>query len=136
MKKIIGLLIISLIYSVPSFAESDVQKNQHISPPSISGTYSGTYIFDKVSAPIITTFILNGSEQIVGEYAFEGESGLEIGKLSNLRTDGSFTFLVDWKDKSGTGVLRMLFSSDYSMFYGFWGSSQEETSLLWNGVKR
>jgi len=133
MKKVIWLLIIGLIYSVPTFAESELQQNQLISPPLITGTFSGNFFDGADSAPVVTIFLLN--EHYVGAYAFEGESGLEIGKLTNLRTDGSFTVLVDWEDNTGSGVLRMLFSSDYSTFYGFWGESQEETTLLWNGVK-
>ena len=135
MKKLIWLLLFSLIYSASSIAESDKgQSNQGTYPP-IIGTYNGNVFNGNDMDPVLTTFFLNDSGQIIGKYAIGEETGLELGKLSNLRTEGNYTIVVDWKDKYGSGVLRMLFSSDYWMFYGLWGKSKTNTSLPWNGVK-
>lgn len=135
MKKLMWLLLACFVFPPLAIAENKMETEQIKLLP-IVGTYDGRVSNGDDMDPVLTTFFLNESGQIVGKYAMGEEAGLEVGELSNFRIDGDYTFVVDWKDKYGTGVLRMLFSSNYGLFYGLWGKSQLETSLPWNGVKK
>lgn len=132
MKKSILLVIMCIFVPLVAIAENKSQ----IILPAIAGTYEGIVLNGNDMDPVLTTFFLNESDQIVGKYAMGEEAGLEVGELSNLRMDGSYTVLFDWKDKYGRGVLRILFSSNYKMFYGLWGKTESETFFPWNGAKK
>lgn len=135
MKRLMWLMFFCLIYSTTLLAGGNEGQNNHRELPPITGTYIGNVLNGDDMDPVLTTFYLNDSGNIVGKYAMGEEAGLELGSLSDFRTEGSYTIVVNWKDKYGSGVLRMLFSSDYSLFYGLWGASESDTSLPWNGLK-
>lgn len=135
MTKLYWLLIITLIYSVPLFAE-DKQASTYQPATNIIGSYEGNVFNGDDMDPILTIFFLNNSGELVGKYAIKEDNGLEEGELSNFRMESNYTVVVDWKDNYGTGVLRMLFASNYKIFYGFWGELDTETSLPWNGIQQ
>lgn len=133
MMRLMWLLIVC--FTFPSFAiAEDKSAEERADYPSIAGTYVGSVFNGDDMDPVLTTFFLDGSGQIAGKYAIGEEAALEVGELSNFRTEGNYTFVADWKDRYGTGVLRVLFSSNYRVFYGLWGASESDTSMPWNGV--
>lgn len=132
MKTIIFLIISSIF--IPLFSEANSKEKLII--PALSGTYEGRVFNGDNMDPVLTTLFINQLGQVIGKYAMGEETGLEIGELSNLKMEGDYTFVFDWKDKYGTGTLRLLFSSDYKTFYGFWGKTKSETVLPWNGIKK
>ena len=144
MYKIIGLFFVGLIWvsiSVVGIAEEHKENN----PPTvikkqtlvhpILGAYQGKVFNGDDMDPIITSFYQDDSGKLVGRYAMGEENGLELGELSNIRIEKHDLVLADWRDKYGTGMVRMLFSADYQSFNGFWGEVEAESILPWNGTK-
>lgn len=119
------------MFSSIASAESDQGKLSLI-----TGAYEGRAFNGEGMDPVSTMFFLNAKDKIVGKYVLDAADSFVTGELSNLRTEGDFTVVADWKDKDGTGVLRILFSADYKIFFGFWGKTKSDTSQPWNGIKK
>jgi hypothetical protein len=132
MKAIISLILWCILLPLFTVANAKVQPSLSV----LSGTYEGRVFNGDNMDPVLTTFFIDESGQVLGKYAMGEETGLEVGVLTNLRMEGDYTFVFDWKDRYGTGILRILFSSDYKVFYGLWGKTQSDTLLPWNGIKR
>ncbi len=134
MKKWMWLFTLCLFSPLIALAEEQTEAAQN--PPTLTGSYQGRVYSGNDLDPVLTTFYRDEAGQLVGSYAMGEENGLALGELSHFRREGDFTWVADWKDKYGTGVLRMLFSSNQKVFHGFWGNSSAETYLPWDGVKQ
>ena len=104
-------------------------------PSLMEGEYFGQVYNGDNMDPVVTRFEIGTAGQLQGSYLLQDEDGPDTGELLNPRPDGAYTLLLDWKDRHGTGVVRLLFSADYSRFQGFWGMQENDTSLPWNGRK-
>jgi hypothetical protein len=104
--------------------------------PVIRGPFQGQVYNGDDMDPVLTTFKQNATGETSGTYAMGEEDGLEVGTLSDFEWEGSYTLKCKWKDKYGTGTLRILFSAEYRMFRGFWGQSEDTGFFPWDGVKQ
>lgn len=134
MKKLFLLFALSIFFSASLFAKEAPLALKKYNFSAISGNYNGKVFNGTDMDLVLTSFFKNESGVIVGKYTMFEDNRKELGVLSNLRSEGDYTIVADWKDKYGSGILRMLFSSDYKVFHGFWGRNNK-TSLPWHGVK-
>ena len=103
--------------------------------PLLKGTYQGGVFNGDDLTSVLTIFSSAEDGTASGTYAMTEDDGLEIGSLSNFKWEGDHVLVCTWKDKYGTGILRLLFSADRSIFKGFWGADSKTTSQPWDGVK-
>ena len=115
---------------------STAQAQERTAKPVIRGTFQGQVYNGDDMDPVFTTFKPNANGEMSGTYAMGEEDGLELGTLSEFEWEGPYTLKCKWKDKYGTGTLRILFSAEYRMFRGFWGESEVTAFLPWDGVKQ
>lgn len=101
----------------------------------IIGSYKGIVFNNGNMDKVITTFFLNKNGCVTGTYIIDEEEGKTTGELTDIENNGNDIYMLHWKDKYGTGALKILFSSDYKIFLGFWGNDKNNTSFLWNGMK-
>ena len=131
MKKSIVLMLVLFCSVAPvAFAE------QQFAIQSIVGTYEGSVFSGNAMYPVLTSFSLDESGTISGRYVIDEEDGLENGTLIKFRFESQYSVSMMWNDKYGQGILRVIFSGDYSSFVGFWGNDKISTSLPWNGIKQ
>jgi hypothetical protein len=123
-------LLIALTFCTATLAQERTVK------PVIRGTFQGQVYNGDDMDPVLTTFKHNANGDSSGTYAMGEEDGLEVGMLSDFEWEGPYTLKCKWKDKYGTGTLRILFSAEYRMFRGFWGKSEDTAILPWDGVKQ
>ena len=135
MKPIFIALLLCILLPTIATADDDINNQPGTDISQIAGTYTGVVFNGDNVDQVMTTLLFNESGELVAEYAMGEEAGLAMGKLSNFRREGEYTFVADWSDKYGTGVLRMLFSSNFKLFYGLWGKTSNDTILPWNGIK-
>ena len=105
-------------------------------PASIVATFEGHMLNDGGLDPVLTTFTIQGSDRLSGTYVIEDENNAEAGSLSAFQWEGSYTVNCVWRDKHGSGHLRILFAADFRSFRGFWGESADTTSFPWDGVRK
>ncbi|HPE60060.1 MAG TPA: hypothetical protein PLB10_06955 [Thiolinea sp.] len=118
---------------LPASSTTAVSQNSLL-PALIEGEYIGRVYNGDNMDPVLTRFEIDASGQLKGNYLLQDdEDGIDTGEMLNPRPDGAYTLILDWKDKHGTGVVRLLFSADYSHFQGFWGQQEDDTSQPWNG---
>ena len=101
-----------------------------------AGTFNGSLFSGSDMDPVITSFTLNKQGELSGKYAMGEEEGLEVGTLKDIHIESAFSISMTWKDKYGEGTLRILFSEDYQVFWGFWGDSETPAALTWNGIRK
>ena len=146
--KILSLLLLSLALLVgcgydkkasldaPETFDKILDDPELVAQPQILGTFQGDVFNGGGMDRVLTNFRKNADGKISGTYVISEENGHEAGTLSKFKREGPYTLKCEWKDKYGTGTLRILFSSQYKLFRGFWGEAEGDTSLPWNGVKR
>ncbi len=103
---------------------------------SIVGSYEGSVFSGDDMIRVQTSFSLGESGAISGQYVMVEDDGLEMGTLTNFLVESSYSASMTWADKYGSGILRVVFSEDYSSFVGFWGDDVTPASLPWNGTKK
>lgn len=103
---------------------------------SILGSYEGAVSNGDDYDPVATTFYRDAQGELAGSYVIEEEQGSATGNLSEFRTESKYTAVFTWSDKYGDGTLRILFSEDYQLFAGFWGSNGAAATLPWLGAKQ
>ena len=118
-----------------TFASAATAQGDAPAQPVIA-TYEGQVFNGDNMDPILTTFTIEDGKKLKGAYVIEDETGLESGNLSDCQLEGLYTVTCMWTDKYGTGLARILFSSDYRSFHGYWGQSSDTTFLPWNGVRK
>lgn len=136
MKPMVIALLLCMFIPMIATADNDIYRQAGTDISQIVGTYTGVVFNGDNVDQVMTTLIFNESGELVAEYAMGEEAGLALGKLSNFRREGEYTFVANWSDKYGSGVLRMLFSSNFKLFYGLWGKTSKDTTLPWNGIKK
>ena len=80
-------------------------------------------------------FVVCCDGELKGTYKITEEDGVEQGCLSDFKWEDDYVLVCTWKDKYGSGTLRMLFSVDLSAFRGFWGEDAKSTLLRWDGER-
>lgn len=101
----------------------------------IAGVYHGEVYNGADLDPVTTTFTLERSGLLVGEYRVEEENGVYSGRLSNIVFEDASTITLEWTDQFGEGFAVMEFSADFSSFAGEWSSKEGTNPLPWNGKK-
>jgi hypothetical protein len=105
-------------------------------PRPIVATFEGRIFSDSGSDPVLTTFTIEGGDRLNGTYVIENENGVEAGNLSGFKWEGAYTVSGVWRDKKGSGHVRILFSADFRSFRGYWGDAADTTSFPWDGVRK
>ena len=101
----------------------------------LTGTYKGKVFNGGVLDPVLTTFKLSKDGKVSGTYEMKEEEGIETGTLTNFKWKDAHVLICTWKDKYGSGILKLTFSADRSKFKGFWGGDLRSATLQWDGVK-
>lgn len=101
----------------------------------IAGVYRGEVYNGADLDPVTTTFTLERSGRLVGEYLVEEENGAYSGRLSNIVFEDANTITLEWTDQFGEGFAVMEFSDDFSSFAGEWSNKDGGNGLPWNGKK-
>ena len=123
-------LTIAMILCVVNLGHTE---NKHTS----SQKYWGEILNGEKLQPVVTHFTRTTTGQLTGTYLMGDEDGNEetvvTGKLSDCLGDATAVLTCQWHDKYGSGFLRIMFSSDYKSFTGYWGVHQKMTLYPWNG---
>lgn len=104
--------------------------------PMILGAFLGEVINGDNVVPVVTIFQQTAEGRPCGTYTMSEGETMESGTLSGFEWEGPYTLQCQWQDKYGSGTLRILFSSQYNSFRGFWGTSKEAVLLPWDGVRQ
>lgn len=103
----------------------------------MAGVYQGVLNIKGQDMPVATAFSVDDKAAITGKYQMlEATGAIEEGELYDIHAEGPYTLKASWKDKYGVGILRLLFSGDYLQFKGFWGITDHNMSMRWDGVRR
>ena len=102
----------------------------------LKGVYQGQVFNSGSLDPVQTSFQIDKNGKPKGTYSITEEGGVERGVLSGFKWEADRVLVCTWKDKYGTGILRILFTSDFSSFRGFWGEDAKSTSFPWSGAKK
>ncbi len=135
MYKKISFILFVLIFSVVAIANDRSKEDESNTEPLITGVYNGHVFNGDDLDPVLTTIKVDNNGVLYGKYTIVEEESVVFGKLTNFRSEGKYTITVDWEDKYGSGVLRILFSANYRFFYGYWGKSESYTNFPWDGVR-
>jgi hypothetical protein len=101
----------------------------------IAGIYKGEVYNGADLDPVTTTFTIERSGRLIGEYLVEEENGAYSGRLSNIVFEDANTITLEWTDQFGEGFAVMEFAEDFRSFAGEWSSRESATALPWNGRK-
>jgi hypothetical protein len=87
-----------------------------------------------------TEFYIDANGTQAGKYYIFEHQKLKLeGKLENFKVLDAHTVIANWRDKYGTGQLKMKFAPDFSSFEGKWLPDQFrfEDETQWNmlGIK-
>lgn len=130
--RLFGLSISLMLAGFTCFASESVVA---VELPDIAGSYRGEVLSGQKMAAATTTFSQLDDDQLLGAYVIESKDGDLVGTLSSFVWETRYVLECKWTDKNGSGYLRMLFSANYAMFFGFWGMEEGETNGPWIGVR-
>ncbi len=127
----VPLALLALVVCLSCHAQEEIPD---LAP--FAGTYQGVVLNGYQLEPITTTFRLAAGGRLTGEYLIEdSEEGSKPGSLSNVYLEAPGTLTLEWTDKDGEGYARLVFSSDYRRFDGFWGTPDSEADNPWTGTR-
>jgi len=110
------------------------------SPPAGAGPGGGPYegqVFNGGGMdPVLAVFSRSAEGTWTGSYVLGEEEDIATGTLDSCLWETAQLIVCGWTDRHGTGFARLLFSSDYRSFRGFWGSTMDELSLPWDGARQ
>jgi hypothetical protein len=102
-----------------------------------SQKYWGQILNGEELQPVVTLFTRTSTGKIAGRYVMGEEDGdqetIVTGRLSDCLGDAIAVLTCQWHDKYGSGFVRIMFSSDYRSFTGYWGTHKQMTLYPWNG---
>lgn len=102
----------------------------------VSGSYYG-YVDNRGKLDrVVTTLYLDNKGKLKGTYVMGEDEELALGELYEFKSEQRYTAEFTWKDKYGTGRLRIEFSPDLLSFSGNWGRDVYlHEYLTWTGSK-
>ena len=109
--------------------------NEHDRSRIVDGRFQGQVFNGDDMDPVLTTFVASSQGRASGAYLITEENRDVVGTLSNFKWESPYVLTCTWQDTYGSGTLRILFSTEYTMFRGFWGESDDTTNRPWDGVK-
>ena len=130
----LSVAVLAAVFALPG-SPALARDTKGPSPDRLAGRYEGQVMNGDDLDPVLTVFERTASGKWVGTYAIEQEDGIEAGSLDNCEWETVRLLLCRWRDSAGAGAVRLLFSSDYNAFRGFWGETPDTTLMLWDGVK-
>ncbi len=74
-----------------------------------------------------------GAGPVGGSYVLGEEEDVEVGQLDACTWETMLLITCRWTDRHGVGFARLLFSSDFRAFRGFWGNTLDALTLPWEG---
>ncbi len=126
---LLGLTAISM----PAAADGPV------GPPPGSGPAGGNFEGQVYNGddmdPVLTVFSRSSGGAWTGSYVLGEEEDLEVGQLDACSWETTLLITCRWTDRHGVGFARLLFSSDYRSFRGFWGNTMDALTLPWDGAR-
>lgn len=102
----------------------------------LAGVYTGTVNSAGITIPMITEFFVGKDGHVFGAYKMTEASGIVEGELYEFRAEDSHTLTATWKDKYGSGLLRMRFTNNGREFKGLWGPDTQHAIMRWDGTKK
>lgn len=128
--------VVLFLVSVVAFSQT-VQSPNYGSRPAVdpTGSYEGVISLGDATERVVTEISRGTYGEWVGSYEFEDGGVVEPGELYDGRFEGPYTLSFEWKDRFGTGRLRIVMAGDGSAFTGFWGESDESAVYFWTGDK-
>tara|TARA_B110000261_G_scaffold158654_1_gene195278 strand:+ start:175 stop:1086 length:912 start_codon:yes stop_codon:yes gene_type:complete len=96
------------------------------------GTYRGEIWSNGQPTIGVTLFSRDSAKKLSGSYSFGSNTGL----LRNCLEIGTSQELAcEWKDKYGSGSMKVVFSNDLKSFSGYWNFLGESDNFVWNGSR-
>jgi hypothetical protein len=109
----------------------------HAGPPQGAGPAGGSYEGQVYNGddmdPVLTVFSRSPEGAWTGSYVLGEEEDVEVGQLDACAWETMLLITCRWTDRHGVGFARLLFSSDYRAFRGFWGNTMDALTLPWEG---
>lgn len=122
-----------LLASISTLAVAD----GHLGPPQGAGPAGGSYEGQVYNGddldPVLTVFSRSPAGAWTGSYVLGEEEDVEVGQLDACTWETMLLITCRWTDRHGVGFARLLFSSDYRAFRGFWGNTMDALTLPWDG---
>jgi hypothetical protein len=116
-----------------------VAADAHVGPPPGAGPAGGSYEGQVYNGddmdPVLTVFSRSPGGSWTGSYVLGEEDDVEVGQLDACTWETMLLITCRWTDRHGVGFARLLFSSDYRAFRGFWGNTMDALSLPWDGSR-
>jgi len=116
---------------------SGVAAEGHAGPPQgagpVGGSYEGQVANGDGMDPVLTVFSRSPAGLWTGSYVLGEDEDVQVGQLDACLWETMFLITCRWTDRHGVGFARLLFSSDYRGFRGFWGTTMEALDAPWEG---
>ena len=101
----------------------------------LGGGYEGQVYNGDGRDSVLTVFSRGADGTWTGSYVLGAEEDIETGTLDGCGWETSLLLVCRWNDRYGTGFARLLFSSDFRAFRGFWGNTMDALILPWDGAR-
>ena len=110
------------------------KENINLTNDKIVGYYEGELMYPDRSLPVLSEIYFNNNKILEGKYYFKDFEGEQIiGNLSSFELNDKNRFNIKWKDKYGSGWLKVLLVGND--FDGKFGIRPNETTGYWSGYK-
>lgn len=119
--------------SMPAAADGRVGPPPGAGPA--GGNFEGQVYNGDDMDPVLTVFSRSPAGVWTGSYVLGEEEDVEVGQLDACSWETMLLITCRWTDRHGVGFARLLFSSDYRSFRGFWGTTMDALTLPWDGAR-
>lgn len=134
-------IVSTLVYALLALASAStlaITDGQVGPPPGagpVGGSYEGQVYNGDDLDPVLTVFSRSPTGTWTGSYVLGEPEDVEVGQLDACTWETMLLITCRWTDRHGVGFARLLFSSDYRAFRGFWGNTMDALTLPWEGAR-
>lgn len=121
--------------ALPAIADADGGLGPPPGAGPAGGNYEGQVYNGDDMDPVLTVFSRSPAGDWTGSYVLGEEEDVEVGQLDACAWETMLLITCRWTDRHGVGYARLLFSSDYRSFRGFWGNTMDALALPWDGAR-
>lgn len=106
----------------------------------VPGSYSGKVSGEDYSDPVITEFFLTPEGNVLGSYAIaeptdRAVTAWALGLLTDCEAIAIAQLNCTWRDRYGSGTLKLTFADDFASFEGRWNATSAVESYPWTGQR-
>jgi len=101
----------------------------------VVGTWRGPVLNGLGIEDMTTSFSIGSDGRLAGTYHIEDDVPLD-GTLTNFRETGPCSGEFRWRDRDGSGTVRILFQPQLGRFVGRWGLDPAAPSNVFDGYRR